>query len=138
MQKIQRLVFPALTLCFLLLLGGFFLGRQSRGTAVLTTQYPAAAETGVRAGPSAGTEGAGAPDPAPGEKLDLNKATLEELMQLPGIGEVRARSILDYRAEHGPFQRAADLMQVRGIGEGIFAELRDLIYVEESHENSDH
>ena len=59
-------------------------------------------------------------------------------MGLPGIGEVRAQAILDYRAEHGAFEFTTDLMNVNGIGEGIFAGLRDLVCVEDSHEDTDH
>ena len=40
-------------------------------------------------------------------------------MTLPGIGEKRARAILDYRAEHGPFRYVEDLIRVEGIGEGL-------------------
>ena len=43
MQKNRTLLFPALTLCFLLVLGGFFLGRRSVGGVLLTTQHPAPA-----------------------------------------------------------------------------------------------
>ena len=136
MQQYRRLLFPALALCFLLVMGGYFLGRRSVDGVILTTQRtPETTETAaVRLIPSSSSQISEETD----GRLDLNKATLEELMELPGIGEVRAKKILDYRAEHGPFQQATDLMNVNGIGEGIFAELRDLIYVEESHENTDH
>lgn len=136
MQHDRKLLFPALALCFLLVLGGFFLGRRSVNGAVLTTQrVPEVTESDViRSLPVL--------DPQTSEertdRLDLNRATLEELMELPGIGAVRAQRILEYRAEHGPFQQASELMNVSGIGEGIFAGLRDLVYVEESHENIDH
>lgn len=146
MQKIRTLLFPALTLCFLLVLGGFFLGRRSVGGVLLTTQHPAPAaaenqsqaltETHDRA-LSPAPEAAASCFDAQG-RLELNRASLDELMTLPGIGEARAKLILDYRAENGPFQSASDLMRVRGIGEGIFGKLRDLIYVEDCHENTDH
>ena len=136
MQQYRRLLFPALALCFLLVMGGYFLGRRSADGVILTTQRtPEITETAaVRLLPSPSSQAAEGGD----GRLDLNKATLEELMELPGIGEVRAQRILDYRAEHGPFQLATELMNVNGIGEGIFAELRELVYVEESHEDTDH
>lgn len=59
--------------------------------------------------------------------VDINTAGLEELMSLPGIGEVRAGAILDHRAEHGPFRYPEDLIRVDGIGEGILSGLLDRI-----------
>jgi competence protein ComEA len=147
MQKYKSLLFPLLALCFLLVMTGYFLGRQSAAGAVLTTQRAAPAETGAvpesfpgqTGTPDRALPGVDAPDrTAAAGRLDLNRATLEELMALPGIGEARAQRILDYRAEHGPFRQAAELMNVSGIGEKIYAGLRDLVYVEESDENSDH
>ena len=133
MQKFRRLLYPALALCFLLGMLGFFLGRRSVDGLVLSTKHPASAETQSRslpADPSAVRETVG--------RIDLNSATLEELMTLPGIGEVRARGILAYRESNGPFRQAADLMNVSGIGEGIFAKLRDYVYVEVDHESTDY
>lgn len=59
--------------------------------------------------------------------VDVNTAGLEELMTLPGIGEVRAQAILDYRAEHGPFRCPEDLIQVKGIGGGILSGILEQI-----------
>ena len=146
MQKTRSLIFPVLTLCFLLVLGGYFLGRRSVCGVILTTQHPVpipAERQSSDPGEIQDRSVSPAADNAPASfdalgRLDLNHATLEELVTLPGIGEVRARRILDYRKQHGPFQSASDLMQVRGIGEGIYSKLRDLIYVEDSNENSDY
>ncbi len=60
-------------------------------------------------------------------KINLNTASREELMTLPGIGEAKADSILDYRKEHGRFTSIEELMQIPGIKEGIFAKLKDSI-----------
>ena len=136
MQQFRRLVFPAITLCFLLVIGGYYLGRRSVDGVILTTQRASEVTESTAArslSPAAILES----DSRTG-LLDLNRATLEELMELPGIGEVRARQILDYIAENGPFRQASDLMKVEGIGEGIFAGLRDLVFVEDSDENTDH
>lgn len=62
-------------------------------------------------------------------KVNLNTATLEELMTLPGIGEVRARAILSFREKNGGFQKIEDLLEVDGIKEGIFKKLESLIVV---------
>ncbi len=63
----------------------------------------------------------------PGEKLDLNSATAEELQKLPGIGEKLARAIVDFREQNGPYQTVEDLLQVPGIGEKRLAAIRDLV-----------
>ena len=67
----------------------------------------------------------------PEEKLDLNTATAEELQKLPGIGEVLSQAIVDYREEHGPFQSVDELLQVPGIGEKRLDDIRDSVYVSE-------
>ena len=51
-----------------------------------------------------------------GVGIDLNRAGLEALTLLPGIGEVRARAIVDYRLRHGSFSSPGELEAVRGIG----------------------
>jgi competence protein ComEA len=56
--------------------------------------------------------------------VDINTATLTELATLPGIGEVRARAIVDHRSAHGLFARIEDLTQISGIGEGTLERLR--------------
>lgn len=62
-------------------------------------------------------------------KIDLNTATREQLMTLPGIGESKADAILSYREEHGAFQTTEDLKKISGIKDGVFQKLKDLIIV---------
>lgn len=62
-------------------------------------------------------------------KVNINKASKEELMTLPGVGESRAESIIKYREEQGAFQNIEDIMQVSGIKEGLFEKIKDLITV---------
>lgn len=61
--------------------------------------------------------------------LDLNQATQEQLMALPGIGPVLAQRIVDWRNEHGPFASLDELLEVPGIGEELLAALRPLVKV---------
>lgn len=62
-------------------------------------------------------------------KVNINKASKEELMTLPGVGESRAESIIKYREDVGAFQNIEDIMQVSGIKEGLFEKIKDLITV---------
>lgn len=62
-------------------------------------------------------------------KLDLNRATSEELEQLPGIGVVLARRMIDQRETAGGFKRVEDLLTVKGIGRKRLEQLRPLLMV---------
>ncbi|MBM6926255.1 ComEA family DNA-binding protein [Pseudoflavonifractor phocaeensis] len=64
-----------------------------------------------------------------GGLVDLNTATAEELMTLPGIGEKRAADIIADREANGPFRMPEDLTRVSGIGEGILEGLLEYVTV---------
>ena len=57
-------------------------------------------------------------------RININKATKEELMTLPGVGESRAESIIQYREQQGAFQNLEEIMQVSGIKEGLFEKIK--------------
>ncbi len=57
-------------------------------------------------------------------RVDINEADVSELSKLPGIGEQVAKRIVAYRKENGPFEKAEELMNVRGIGEKSFLKLQ--------------
>ncbi len=62
-----------------------------------------------------------------GGLLDINKATVDELMTLPGIGESKAAKIIAYREANGPFASVEALKQVPGIKDGVFEPIKALI-----------
>lgn len=61
--------------------------------------------------------------------IDLNTATLTELMTLPGVGESRARAIIDHRTSQGLFHAVEEVMEIGGIGEGIFSRIQSQITI---------
>ena len=66
---------------------------------------------------------------ADGAKIDLNTATVQELVKLKGIGKKYAEKIVEYRETNGKFQKIEDIMKVKGIGQKKFNAIKDLIYV---------
>ena len=64
-----------------------------------------------------------------GVKVNINRANKSQLESLPGIGAVKAQSILDYREKNGPFHSVDELVKVTGIGDKTFEGLRDLITI---------
>ena len=68
-------------------------------------------------------------DPVSQGKININKATAEELTSLPGIGEAKALAIIEYRETNGAFRETADIMKVSGIGEALYNKIKDDIDV---------
>lgn len=68
----------------------------------------------------------------PGALIDINTAAAEELKLLPGIGDALAKAIVSYREENGAFESLEQLMDVPGIGESRFAAVKDKICLGEN------
>ena len=62
-------------------------------------------------------------------KININKATIEELDSLPGVGEATANKIVNYRDENGEFKSIEEIKNVNGIGDKKFQDMKDLIIV---------
>ncbi|MGC8878352.1 MAG: helix-hairpin-helix domain-containing protein [Anaerolineae bacterium] len=67
----------------------------------------------------------------PHGRININTATAEELTNLPGIGPVLAERIVAWRATHGPFGHIAEIKQVAGIGDALFARIQPYITIEQ-------
>ncbi|MFP4498048.1 MAG: ComEA family DNA-binding protein [Vulcanimicrobiota bacterium] len=70
-----------------------------------------------------------------GEPININTASKDQLIKLPGIGDERARSIIEYRNRKGLFKSEDDIKKVNGIGEGVFKDITPYIYVETKEES---
>ena len=61
--------------------------------------------------------------------IDLNTATVQDLMTIPGIGEVKAKGIITYRDQHGAFGDVSEITNVNGIGDAMLERIRPYITV---------
>jgi competence protein ComEA len=66
---------------------------------------------------------------SPGGLININTASKEQLMTLPGIGEKVAGRIIEYREKNGSFSKTEDIMKISGIKEKLFSKIRDKITV---------
>ena len=94
------------------------------------TLAPSAAAPATSAPASGAATGQpSAATPPVANRLNINTATVTDLVGLPQIGPALAQRIVDYRNAHGPFRAIEDIMQVSGIGPATFADIKDLITV---------
>jgi len=106
-------------------LSGLFFGRKIANPPVQLSAV-------ISEGPVAVTSPTRAEETVPLQinyPIDMNTASLEEIMTLPGIGEVLAQRIIDYRTSHGAFSSPEELMNVSGISEKRYENIKDYINV---------
>ena len=116
----ERQLLIGVTAVFVVFTLGFFLGRNLVRPAVTTeriapTMQPLPEELPTEASDPTEPETTACPEPA--YPLDINTATAQDFTFLPGIGEVIAQRIVDYREANGDFTELTELLNVEGIGE---------------------
>jgi competence protein ComEA len=100
--------------------------------SLLTTAAPAFAAAPPHPGEAAARPGRATTGAAPGESragaavINLNEASEDQLVLLPGVGPSRATAIVNYRRQH-PFKHIEELQRIKGIGKKTFVRLRPLL-----------
>ena len=123
LKRLAAFVIPALALLACgVMLGIFIMQTRVPGTVSVQHAEPDEPEEAVQTVMEE-------PSDAADDRLDLNTATAAELQELPGIGEVIAQRIIDYRDLCGRFLDPEQLMEVDGIGEAKYEKIRDLVTV---------
>ena len=108
-MKKSSLIILVITAIFLSFIGGMFLGRyHNTGSITVLAEHQSPTS----------------------KKININTATMDELCILPGISEITAQRIIDYRDKFGPFQSAAQLLDISGITETKLDEISKYITIE--------
>lgn len=119
MKKPEITVLLLITVLFVGLMVGVLIGRQSAGSQLRVSDSQATEPE---------TQNNSTQSISPG-KLNINMASAKELAMLPGIGYGYAEQIVEYRDNNGPFLTIQDLMNVKGIGKKRFESISDYITV---------
>ena len=120
MQKPKIPVLIVMTSVFILLLTGFFYYRNYSRDCIVPTEAVSQKQADNKRAVRETNE----------IKININTATAKQLQLLPGIGEVIAQRIVDYRTESGPFKSVDDLLNVSGIGDAKLEQLKPYAKVE--------
>lgn len=64
------------------------------------------------------------------KRININTATMDELMTVEGVGEVTAKRIIEYREAHGGFKFLEELSDIKGIGSGRYEKMKEYFYAE--------
>ncbi len=126
LSRYERLVL-VLTALFLGTCAACFLARRAESAPVRVTATRAEEPSPAQPVPE---EDSWPDSLLPGERLSLNSASAADLTRLPWIGQTRAQAIVDWREANGPFLRPEDVMEVKGIGPGIYGEIEAYITVD--------
>lgn len=116
-MKKAAVILLSITAAFLCMIAGVMIGRftsQSQTTIVPGRDYIVQTDPNVSVATG---------------KLDINTATLKQLTDIPGIGQVIAQRILDYIEENGEFRSLDELLNVKGIGESRLQQLQEYLTV---------
>ena len=126
MRKPKFSVLVLITILFVVFTGGYFLGISQRKSHISVSVSKEIREKPqkINAEEILVTEEKNIVFP-----ILLNHADKEDLMALPGIGDVLAQRILDYRTAHGKFTSVEELLNVEGIGKNRLEQMLDLIVI---------
>lgn len=128
-EKLKHPFFIVSLAAFALLMIGFVIGRYTAPT-VLPLELPQAPAAEAAEQPTPPDDLPASEPTAQRKLMDLNTATLEQLLIVPGIGEKTAELILAYREEHGGFTSVEQLLEIKGIGEKKLETMREYLTVQ--------